>query len=301
MIDNSCLTLDELSTKYWGKFKVNINNLHRRTLDNIKVTHVYVSQFVGGSENLLFRAGYNSVTKLLADGLSGKNLRLNTSVDSIKWQRVIVAKDHCSPVLLNLSDNTRILADCVIITSSLGYLKENYKKMFAPPLPSSFGQAIESLGFGLINKIFLDFGTPWWKPGTKGFQLLWERNNRSDSIFCSKTLWTRDLTGFDVLPNHEGVLLGWVGGRGAYIVETLSEQQVANDCTSLLKRYLKLDKLPPVKRCLRTQWHTNSYVRGSYSHISTKCNENGISPATLAVPVWSKIIGNYSSKVKKKK
>ncbi|XP_076630893.1 uncharacterized protein LOC143346566 isoform X2 [Colletes latitarsis] len=273
-IDNSCLTLDELSTKYWGKFK-----------------------FVGGPEHFSFKAGYNSLSKLIADGLNRKNLRLNTSVDLIEWQEEVVVKDSCTPVLLTLSDNTKILTDCVIITSSLGYLKENYKNMFTPVLPSPFDQAIESLGFGLINKIFLDFGTPWWKPGTKGFQLLW-KERISEDIYCNETLatWTRDLTGFDVLPDHEGVLLGWVGGRGAYIVETLSEQQVAIDCASLLKHYLKLDAMPLVKRCLRTQWNANNYVRGSYSHISTKCDENGVSPATLAEPIWSKIIENGSSK-----
>ncbi|XP_054009840.1 spermine oxidase-like isoform X1 [Hylaeus anthracinus] len=272
MIDNSCLTLDKLSTKSWGKFK-----------------------FANGPEHLSLKTGYNSLIKLIADGLNRKNLRLNTCVESIEWRRV-VHDDHRTPVLLRLSDNTRILSDCVIITSSLGYLKENYKNMFVPPLPSPFGRAIESLGFDLINKIFLDFGTPWWKPSTEGFQLLWKERNSTN--FHSKTLaaWTRDLTGFDVIPDHEGVLLGWVGGRGAYTVETLSEQQVAIDCTKLLKHYLKLDEIPSVKKCLRTQWNKNKYVRGGYSYISTKCDKNGVSPATLAEPIWSNVKGNNSTK-----
>lgn len=223
-----------------------------------------------------------------------ENLFLNTSVDSIEWQQVI-DNDFNSPLIINISNNTRILADCVIITCSLGYLKENYKKMFIPPLPNLFSQAIECLGFDLINKVFLDFGVPWWKPGTKGFQLLWK-----EGVFCNKNLaiWTRDLTGFDVLPNHEGVLLGWVGGRGAYIIETLSEQQVATDCENLLKHYLRFDKIPPVKKCLRTRWNANKYVRGSYSHITTRCDANGITPHSLAEAIWGKA-KKYDNKVRK--
>lgn len=105
------------------------------------------------------------------------------------------------------------------------------------------------------------------------------------------------MTGFDVLPNHEGILLGWVGGRGAYIVETLSEQQVATDCENLLKHYLKLDKIFPVKKCLRTQWNANKYVRGSYSHITTRCDADGITPRCLAEPIWGKPKKKYDKDV----
>ena len=218
------------------------------------------------------------------------NLRLNTSVESIEWQQT----DFNSPLILNVSKNTRILADCVIVTCSLGYLKENHKTMFIPSLPNLFSQAIECLGFGLINKVFLDFEISWWKPNTKGFQLLWK-----EGVCWNKNLavWTRDLTGFDVLPNHEGVLLGWVGGRGAYIVETLSEEQIAIDCENLLKHYLKCYKISPIKRCLRTQWNANKYIRGSYSHITTRCDANGITPRSLSEPIWGKLT-EHNNKVR---
>ncbi|XP_031842850.1 uncharacterized protein LOC116431479 [Nomia melanderi] len=272
VIDNSCFTLDDLSTKYWCKF-----------------------QFVGGSENLLFKNGYSSLTNTIASRLSAANLRLNTIVDSVEWHRV-VDKNHEAPVVLKLSDGTRILSDCVIITSSLGYLKDNHKAMFVPPLPQPFSQAIENLGYGLINKVFLDFGKAWWKRDTKGFQFLWADCQSETPNGTTEASWARDLTGFDVLPDRDGVLLGWVGGRGAYTIETLTEQQVAADCESLLKQFLNLDSIPPVKRCLRTKWNSNPYARGSYSYIPTRCDDKGITPAILAEPIWSKVSGNSGSK-----
>ncbi|XP_078033301.1 uncharacterized protein LOC144468047 isoform X2 [Augochlora pura] len=272
VIDNACPTLDDLSTKYWSKF-----------------------EYVGGSENILFRNGYHTLTKIVASDIHKQNLRLNTIVESIEWHRVI-DKNLEAPVILKLSDNTRILCNCVIVTSSLGYLKDNYKAMFMPTLPQSISQAIEYLGFGLINKVFLDFGKAWWNDDTQGFQFLWPDIKSETMKVATETTWTRDLTGFDVLPDREGVLLGWVGGHGAYIIETLSEQQVAADCEKLLKQFLNLDSIPPVKKCIRTKWNSNPYARGSYSHIPTRCDDIGITPAVLAEPIWSKISSNRSSK-----
>ncbi|XP_076651138.1 spermine oxidase isoform X2 [Halictus rubicundus] len=272
VIDNACSTLNDLSTKYWSKFK-----------------------FVGGSENLLFRNGYHSLTKIMMNGINKENLRLNTAVDSIEWHWV-VDKDLEAPVVLKLSDNTRILSDCVIVTSSLGYLKDNYKTMFVPALPQSFSQVIENLGFGLINKVFLDFGEAWWNGDTKGFQFLWPEGKPEIMNGTTEPSWIRDLTGFDILPDREGVLLGWVGGHGARIIETLSEQQVAADCENLLKQFLNLDSIPPVKKCLRTKWNSNTYARGSYSYIPTRCDDSGITPGALAEPIWSKVSGNRGNK-----
>ncbi|XP_043269279.1 spermine oxidase isoform X2 [Venturia canescens] len=266
MIDNSCSTLDDLSTKYWGKFR-----------------------FVGGPEHLVFEKGYCSLTNLLAERLDRRNLRLNSAVENIEWQRDL-KDENLSPVVLSLNNKKRIIADCVIVTSSLGYLKENHRKMFLPVLPFEHFQAIESLGFGLINKIFLDFGKPWWETDTKGIQMLRSRNNDHEINYKTEdrlsSSWIWDLTGFDVLPNHDAVLLGWVGGQGASIVEKLTENEVANDCLYALKTFLKRDNIPHPKRCIRTRWNANKYVRGAYSHIPACCDEPKITPATLAAPIY---------------
>lgn len=167
--------------------------------------------------------------------------------------------------------------------------------MFVPELPANLRRGIDCLGFGLINKIFLDFGEPWWEPGTKGLQMLWRKRSDDEISFDDSeklASWIKDLTGFDVLDNHDGVLLGWVGGRGAYVVEKLSEDEVASDCVEALRRFIGRDHIPAPKQCKRTRWNANKYVRGAYSHIPTGCDEPRISPATLAEPVWgSAMIG----------
>lgn len=100
--------------------------------------------------------------------------------------------------------------------------------MFDPSLPIRHIRGIESLGFGLINKVFLDFEEPWWDSDVAGIQFLWRTEDEisSQSYREKPAQWTRDFTGFDVMSDHRAVLLGWIGGKGARIVETLSEEQV---------------------------------------------------------------------------
>ncbi|XP_046488653.2 spermine oxidase-like, partial [Neodiprion pinetum] len=267
MIENACFTLDELSVKYWGE-----------------------CQPIGNVEHANFEPGYSSIIKFIAQGLNQRNIRLSCPVETIEWRQSIstgnLSQANAKPVTVTLADKRRIFADCVIATCSLGYLKENYKKMFNPELPLHLSQAIECLGFGLVNKIFLDFGEPWWGPNDQGFQFIWSKNGRR--IFSKQKLatWTRDLTGFNILEGHRAVLLGQVAGRGAYIVETLSEHQVALDCINLLRHFLKREDISVPRRCKRTQWHSNMYIRGAYSHISTNCDATAVTPGILGKPVW---------------
>lgn len=240
---------------------------------------------------MLFKSGYSSLTNLLVDNLDKQKIRLATSVEAIHWRDSLDSSNN-SPIIVKTFKGTQILADAVIVTCSLGYLKENHRKMFQPLLPNRLSVAIEDLGFGTINKIFLDFGEPWWQRGVNGFQLLWCRNIDRQSL----PEWTKDLTGFDVLPTHPATLIVWVGGRGASIIEDLSEKTIAQDCMNLLTRYLRCRDIPPVKKCVRTKWNGNRYVRGGYSHITKNCEEDDVSPRTLAEPVWATMLQNTKKK-----
>lgn len=188
-----------------------------------------------------------------------------------------------------LMNGTKIKSNAVILTPSLGYLKKHHKRLIEPPLPLKQTNAIEKLGFGLINKVFIDFGEPWWEPGTKGFQLIWRRKVFDPDV----PRWTKDLTGFDVLVGHRAVILGWVGGEGAYLVENESENQVARDCCKVLEKFLRR-KIPEVKKCFRTKWLANKFVLGSYSHISMRCDEANVEPEDLVEPVWSSVNGEVN-------
>jgi spermine oxidase len=56
----------------------------------------------------------------------------------------------------------------MISSASLGYLKNRHFDLFSPPLPSKNVSAIESIDFGTIDKIMLEFEEPFWKHDNPG-------------------------------------------------------------------------------------------------------------------------------------
>jgi protoporphyrinogen oxidase len=115
--------------------------------------------------------GYSKLIEILKSNISATSIKLNHKVTLIDWSNL-------NEIVLNVFDSTRranvkYQADVVLITLPLGVLKNNYKSMFIPSLPIAKANAIDKLGFGSINKIFIVFDKPLFKSDDTGFQLYW--------------------------------------------------------------------------------------------------------------------------------
>lgn len=95
-----------------------------------------------------------------------------------------------------------------------------------------------------MDKIFLIYDEPWWDPYVKGFQLVW-------SLESNKHQWARDITGFDVISHEKPILLGWVGGEGAMEMEKMTEEDLAEELTEILRNFTKNLEIPLPKKVLR--------------------------------------------------
>jgi len=98
--------------------------------------------------------GYGKFTDGLASFPTKLNIRCNQTVRAIEYGKLqestsLSAND--SPVTVVCADGTRIGADAVVITVSLGVLKSSMIQ-FDPELPAEKTIAISRLGFGLLNK-----------------------------------------------------------------------------------------------------------------------------------------------------
>ena len=189
-----------------------------------------------------------------------------------------------------------------ICTVSLGVLKASHKTLFHPTLPDQkvnsanrkgFAkakvtlqvEAIEKLGFGVMDKIFLVFDRVFWdqvwcaafikhewtmdvgallmlrrKLAKKNTQDLDDHMNKlqenpgiqlinpnshltNNNEKAGQTLfpilfrppmsdlqeedwWTASIAGFDLAVGHQDTLCGWIVGRAALHMETLTEEQV---------------------------------------------------------------------------
>ncbi|GLH03199.1 Protein anon-37Cs [Gryllus bimaculatus] len=311
VIDNSCTVLDKLSARAWGKynfcggtdyvnFKGGYSSLIRSIVETLPhgvlklqcpVKRISWKNVSDNSSKKESEEKIKSKNDLNGEECEKSNLNSDCIKDNSDRNIHLKSKNDQDKteclVKIDCEDGTSVYADHVIITCSLGYLKENYKKMFSPELPDKICKAIEDLGFATINKIYLAYEEPWWDKDTKGFQLIWLKNHTNESDYSEAAAWTRDLTGFDVLPNHKAVLLGWVGGRGAELVENFSETEIAIHCTELLRTFTQQANIPKPHKVIRTSWYGNPYIRGAYSNTSISCDVSKVGPSTLSDPVYA--------------
>lgn len=144
------------------------------------------------------------------------------------------------PVYIECEDEEWIAADHVIMTASLGVLKEHHKTLFSPSLPEDKVLAIEKLGISTTDKIFLEFEEPFWSPECNSIRFVWEDEAHLEQLAYPEELWYKKICSFDVLypPERYGFMLsGWICGQEALYMERCDDETVAETCTELLRRF----------------------------------------------------------------
>lgn len=174
IIDNSCLSLDYVSAKYWGKYSFNGESCQA---------------------HYNFKNGFGSLVDRLIDELNEGCVQYNKEVTEIKINDKRTElnnnsnenssmQNNAANISVKCADGSVYTANHVIVTFSLGVLKQKHEKLFQPQLPMPIRQAIESLGFETINKIFLEFETAWWND-LDGIQFLFKHNDHTKNADVS--------------------------------------------------------------------------------------------------------------------
>lgn len=211
-----------------------------------------------------FPKGYDGLIKNLLLELPSDLVTFNCPVRCIQWNNT----EEESPVIVECENGEKTTADHVIVTVSLGYLKKHHSTMFHPPLPLHKLQSIQRQGFGTNNKIFVEFDSPWWDADCEIIHFLWEDEDAvGDQIPDVQRSWIKKLFGFTVLKPTERyghVLCGWIAGHESEYMETLSEQEVSQAVTQLIRRFTGNPIITP-KTVLRSQWFHDPWTCGSYS------------------------------------
>lgn len=206
---------------------------------------------------------------LLAD-FPKERLLLNRPVMKIIWDSSFTGDDgRVYPVSVECENGEKFLCDHVVVTFSLGCLKAAPSTMFDPHLPEDKKEAIEKLGFGCINKIFLQYEEAFWDSKAESISLLWEEETPA-SLSTDATQWQRNIQLFTVMRPREkfgNVLIGWCSGNVAQHIETLTEDELSAAITCNFRRFMGNPCIPCPKRVLRTQWKSKAFIRGAYAYI----------------------------------
>uniref|UniRef100_UPI00358F0DD8 peroxisomal N(1)-acetyl-spermine/spermidine oxidase isoform X2 n=1 Tax=Myxine glutinosa TaxID=7769 RepID=UPI00358F0DD8 len=154
-------------------------------------------------EDCVFPRGYSSLVDSLLQRFPRERVLLNKNVQCINWAGMD-CKDGQSRVRVTCEGGESFFADHVIVTVPLGYLKNHHSTMFEPSLPTSKVEALENLGFGTVNKIFLEFSEPFWNAGLEYVRLVWDDESPLKVKQQQFPLeWERKIQGFQVLQPPE--------------------------------------------------------------------------------------------------
>ncbi|HKP59327.1 MAG TPA: NAD(P)/FAD-dependent oxidoreductase [Polyangiales bacterium] len=203
--------------------------------------------FLGSSEsdNTAFPLGFNQVSDRLKAGL---DIRLNSEVTRIDYPA------NQSLVTVTIKGGTQFTANHVIVTVPIGVLKAG-TITFAPALPSQKTGAIQRLGSGLLNKIYLEFGTQFWQSGPTAPDVL----GMSSPTRGAFSIWIdmKEITG-------KPVLMTYTSGDAARTIEGFDDTKTKNEAMLRLRDTFPGTVPDPVSVTV-TRWNQDPFARGSYS------------------------------------
>lgn len=159
IIDNSCMSLRDVSAKHWGKYSFNGESCQA---------------------HYNFRNGFGHIVNKLIEDLDENCVLFKKEIVRITVNGDVENSDR-PKISVKCGDHSVYTANHVIVTFSLGVLKTNHMEMFEPQLPMFMRHAIDSIGFETINKLFLQFETAWWGD-INGIQLIFKNDDLNVSL-----------------------------------------------------------------------------------------------------------------------
>lgn len=221
--------------------------------------------------------GYYGVLQPMIDRIPPEKIKLNKPVQNIRWGAV-VCKDT-PRALVKCCDGSVYPADYVIITVSLGVLKEYSDSLFCPALPAEKVEALNTLGYYHLNHIYYEFEEPFWSWTTEEIDIKFaekELQERED--------WTRGITRIKQVTGSNTVLWVRVAEKHAKHIERLDDGAILEKVLDLIKNETKILCIPNVVGCRRSSWSSSAHFNGAYSYLPVGASDQIQQKLSLPLP-----------------
>nr|WP_279433182.1 NAD(P)/FAD-dependent oxidoreductase [Curtobacterium sp. PhB136] len=201
--------------------------------------HGLEEEHVPGDE-VVFPGGYGQYAAALADGL-------DVRTDAV----VAVVHQNDERVKVTTTDGSEFCAAEVVVTVPLGVLRAG-DVVFDPPLAGPAAGALDRLGMGVYDKVFLRFPEQFWDTWVI-------RQQGPAGVDWHSWYDMSRVTG-------EPVLAALLGGAGARRIETLTDDEIVAEGVTALRRMFG-DAVPDPTAFRITRWAADPFARGSYSYL----------------------------------
>ena len=208
-------------------------------------------------EDVIFPLGYDQIVNVLAAGL---DIRLNEKVQTVAYNQ--------NGVVIS-TDQGKYSGKYTVITLPLGVLKSG-SVQFSPALPAKKTNAIQQLGIGLLDKVYLRFPQIFWENGAELIGYIGERKGE----------WAEWLN----IAHYTGkpILLGFNAATFARQTENWSDQKIVAEAMNALRTIFG-PNIPEPSSWQITRWAADPYALGSYSYLAVGTNTKTLK--ALAAPV----------------
>ncbi|KAG0572419.1 hypothetical protein KC19_VG093600 [Ceratodon purpureus] len=210
-----------------------------------------------GGPHCMIKGGYSLPIEALSEGLD------------IRFGRVVTRISHSSSEgklkgdvkrKVNVVAETReeFGGDAVLITIPLGCLKAGTVQ-FSPRLPVWKTASIERLGFGVLNKVVLEFPSVFWDESVDYFGAAADSRALRGKCFM---FWNLKRT------SGCPILVALVVGKAAKEGEREESTELVVHAVKILKKLFGEEAVPEPCASAVTNWGGDCYSRGAYSYVA---------------------------------
>ncbi|OMO75320.1 Amine oxidase [Corchorus olitorius] len=210
-----------------------------------------------GGAHCMIKGGYSTVVESLGEGLP---IHLNHVVTDILYSPKDSGIDDGQhrQVKVSTSNGSEFSGDAVLITVPLGCLKAGAIK-FSPPLPQWKHSSIQQLGFGVLNKVVLEFPEVFWDDTVDYFGVTAEETDSRGHCFM---FWNvRKTVGAPVL-------IALVAGKAAIDGQSMSSSDHVNHAVIVLRKLFGEASVPDPVASVVTDWGRDPFSYGAYSYVA---------------------------------
>lgn len=232
-----------------NEFAASVNQLSARFWDSDRAL---------SGAHVIFPSGYDWLPDKLAQGI---DVRLGQAVERVEY--------GADGVRIHTQGGALYDAYYAVVTLPLGVLKADVVR-FEPLLPATKRAAIQRLGVGTLNKVYLQFDDVFWDETAEFIHFVPEQSGE----------WPEAINFFVYI--GQPILMLFASGAFGLQMETLPDDQIIAGVMRRLRGVYGA-QIPAPKRFLITRWAQDPFARGAYSVYGVESTPED--RATLAEPM----------------